>query len=72
MTEEFFLTPEDKASVVLKTNTDVIKYLCLSIADSPLESEEVIINLIKMHSDFILKASGKVLQGERLNIKAVK
>ena len=72
MTEEFFLTPEDKASVVLKANADVIKYLCLSISDSPLESEEAIINLIKMHSDFILEASGKVLQGERLNIKAVK
>ena len=72
MTEEFFITPEDKASVVLKANADVIKYLCLSIADSPLESEEAIINLIKMHSDFILEASGKVLQGERLSIKSVK
>ena len=70
MTEEFFITPEDKTSIVLKTNAAVIKYLCLSIADSPLEEDRI--TIIKKHSDFILEASGKVLQGERLSIKSVK
>tara|TARA_R100001480_G_scaffold133564_1_gene130705 strand:- start:759 stop:968 length:210 start_codon:yes stop_codon:yes gene_type:complete len=69
MTEEFFLTPEDKTSVVLKTNSDIIKYLC-RISDSPLEED--IASLIRKHSDFILMASEKVLQGERLSIKSVK
>ena len=68
MTEEFFLTPENKMSVVLKTNADVIRYLSLT----PVMLEEDKLNLIKMHSNFILEASEKVLQGERLNIKAVK
>ena len=68
MTEEFFLTPENKMSVVLKTNADVIRYLSLA----PVMIEEEKLNLIKMHSNFILEASEKVLQGERLNIKAVK
>jgi hypothetical protein len=70
MTDEFFLTPEDKTSVVLKTNADVIKYLCFSASHSPLEEDKI--NIIKMHSNFILAASEKVLQGERLSIKSVK
>ena len=68
MTEEFFLTPENKMSVVLKTNADIIKYL--SLTPSMLEEDKV--KIIKLHSDFILEASEKVLQGERLSIKAVK
>jgi hypothetical protein len=68
MTEEFFFTPENKMSVVFKTNADIIKYLSLT----PSVPEEDKVSLIKMHSDFILEASEKVLQSERLNIKAVK
>ena len=68
MTEEFFITPENKMSVVLKTNADVIRYLSLS--PSILEKDKV--DIIKLHSDFILEASEKVLQGERLSIKSVK
>ena len=68
MTEEFFFTPENKMSVVLKTNADVIRYL--SLTPAMLEADKL--TLIKLHSDFILEASEKVLQGERLNIKAVK
>ena len=68
MTEEFFLTPENKMSVVLKTNADIIKYL--SLTPSMLEEDKV--KIIKLHSDFILEASEKVLQGERLSIKSVK
>ena len=68
MTEEFFLTPENKMSVVLKTNADVIRYLSLT----PVMLEEDKLNLIKMHSNFILEASEKVLQSERFSIKSVK
>ena len=68
MTEEFFITPENKMSVVLKTNADIIKYL--SLTPSMLEKDKV--DIIKLHSDFILEASEKVLLGERLNIKSVK
>ena len=67
MTEEFFITPENKMSVVLKTNADIIKYL--SLTPSMLEKDKV--DIIKLHSDFILEASEKVLLGERLNIKSV-
>ena len=70
MTAEFFITPEDKTSIVLKTNVDAIKYLCCISADSPVEED--IASLIRKHSDFILMASEKVLQGERLSIKSVK
>jgi hypothetical protein len=68
MTEEFLITPENKMSVILKTNADIIKYL--SLTPSMLEEDKV--KIIKLHSDFILEASEKVLMGERLSIKAVK
>jgi hypothetical protein len=68
MTEEFLITPENKMSVVLKTNADIIKYL--SLTPSMIEKDKV--DIIKLHSAFILEASEKVLMGERLNIKSVK
>jgi len=68
MTEEFFITPENKMSVVLKTNADVIRYI--SLTPSILEKDKI--DIIKLHSGFILAASEKVLMGERLNIKSVK
>ena len=68
MTEEFFITPENKMSIVLKTNADVIRYLSLT----PAMLEEDKLSIIKMHSNFILEASEKVLQSERFSIKSVK
>ena len=68
MTEEFFITPENKMSVVLKANADVIRYI--SLTPAILEKDKV--DIIKLHSAFILEASEKILLGERLNIKSVK
>ena len=68
MSEEFFFTPENKTSVVLKTNADIIRYLC----GSPIMEREDTANLIKAHSAFILEMSDKIVKAERLDFKSVK
>ena len=70
--EELFFTaePETKLSTVLRINSEIITALAtMELAE---ENINVVTEILKKHSDFVIYTSLKVLKAERLDIKIVK
>jgi hypothetical protein len=68
--EEIFFTPETRLSTVLRINSEIIA--SLASVELMEENIEVLTRLLDAHSNFVLSVSDKVIQSERLDIKAVK
>ena len=68
--EEIFFTPETRLSTVLRINSEIIA--SLASVELMEENIEVLTRLLDSHSNFVLSVSDKVIQSERLDIKAVK
>jgi len=70
--EELFFTsePETKLSTVMRINSEIITALAaMELAE---ENINVVTEILKKHSDFVIDTSLKVLKAERLDIKIVK
>ncbi len=68
--DDIYFTPETRLSTVLRTNCEIITALAsIELAE---ENIEIVTQLLKRHSDFVMELSTKVAQSERLDIKVVK
>lgn len=68
--DDIFFTPETRLSTVLRINSEIIA--SLASVELMEENIEVLTRLLDAHSNFVLSVSDKVIQSERLDIKAVK
>ena len=70
MMDDIYFTPETRLSTVFRTNSEIITALAsIELAE---ENIQIITELLKKHSDFVIDTSVKVLKAERLDIKIVK
>ena len=64
---------ESPETSTLRLNTDAISYLggAFTEAEDP-DIKLQLLEMIRSHSDFVLKTSDKILTSQRLHVKAVK
>jgi hypothetical protein len=68
--DDIYFTPETRLSTVLRSNCEIITALAsIELAE---ENIQIITELLKRHSDFVMELSAKVAQSERLDVRAVK
>jgi hypothetical protein len=68
--DDIYFTPETRLSIVFRTNSEIITALAsIELAE---ENIQIITELLKRHSDFVMELSAKVAQSERLDVRAVK
>jgi hypothetical protein len=59
--------------VIMRTNADVINYLSLALGNVETgAAADLILNILGQHSDLLLRYSEKLIQSQRVDIRAVK
>jgi hypothetical protein len=70
MMDDIYFTPETRLSTVFRTNSEIIAALAsIELAE---ENIQIITELLKKHSDFVLDLSAKAALAERLDVRIVK
>ena len=70
MMDDIYFTPETRLSTVFRTNSEIITALAsIELAE---ENIQIITELLKEHSDFVLDLSAKAALAERLDVRIVK
>ena len=68
--DDIYFTPETRLSTVFRTNSEIIAALAsIELAE---ENIQIITELLKKHSDFVLDLSAKATLAERLDVRIVK
>ena len=67
------IPPPTEEEVIMKTNADIISYLSLALGNVDAgEGADLILNTLRQHSDLLLRYSEKLIQSQRVDIRAVK
>jgi hypothetical protein len=67
------IPPPTEEEVIMKTNADIISYLSLALGNVDTgEGADLILNTLRQHSDLLLRYSEKLIQSQRVDIRAVK
>ena len=67
------IPPPTEEEVIMKTNADIISYLALALDNVDTgEGTDLLLNTLRQHSDLLLRYSEKLIQSQRVDIRAVK
>ena len=67
------IPPPTEEEVIMKTNADIISYLSLALGNVDTgEGTDLLLNILRQHSDLLLRYSEKLIQSQRVDIRAVK